>query len=144
MGSNGKTQNFGLWFSGLLVIAAFLLPAARGTGDGEPFLFGTLIRITAYGPGASNAVERAFGELERIMTDFRNPRHCPNQCRRVKARSGWTRNFPVLQTVFQLAAASDGYFNPAIGPWLSFGILATTARDGFPYGNYGGFTSDPK
>lgn len=104
----------------LLVIAAFFFFRRREEPVTESrFLFGTLIRITAYGPGASSAVEQAFGELERIH-DLTSGTH--GIVAQINAQAGKNpvqvgpEIFLFLQTVFQLAAASDGYFNPAIGP----------------------------
>jgi thiamine biosynthesis lipoprotein len=82
------------------------------------FLFGTIIRITAYGPGATAAVGEAMEEMARI---HRWASQTQGIVARINAQAGKT---PVqvgpeivafLQKVFQLAEACGGYFNPVIG-----------------------------
>lgn len=82
------------------------------------FIFGTLIRITAYGPNTSSALEAALSEMSRIhhLTD-------PEQGELARINENAGRSpvpvsaelFSFLQEVFQLAQASEGFFNPVIG-----------------------------
>ena len=82
------------------------------------FLFGTLIRITAYGPGASAAVESALGEMERIHS---LTSQTDGSVARINEQAGKTpvhvepELFAFLQKVFRMAEDSGGYFNPMIG-----------------------------
>ena len=103
----------------LLFFAAFLFFQRREEPVTDSrFLFGTLIRITAYGPGAAVAVEQAFGELEQIHELTSQTQgivaHINAQAGKSPVQVG-PEFFTFLQTVFQLAEASDGYFNPVIG-----------------------------
>jgi thiamine biosynthesis lipoprotein len=82
------------------------------------FLFGTLIRISAYGPGASAAVGEAIGEMERI---HRWTSQTQGTVGRINEQAGKSPVYvgpeiiAFLQKVFCLAEASGGYFNPVIG-----------------------------
>lgn len=82
------------------------------------FLFGTLIRITAYGSKAAAGVEQAFAELERIHELTSQTQGLVAQ---INAQAGKNpvpvgpEFFAFLQNVLRLAEASGGYFNPVIG-----------------------------
>lgn len=116
----GKQKNIGLLVILVLLVATalFLHHRRQKPVTESRFLFGTLIRITAYGPGASVAVEQAFGELERI---HRLTSQTEGIVARLNAQAGKTplqvgpEFFAFLQTVFQGAEATGGYFNPVIG-----------------------------
>ncbi len=103
----------------LLILTAFFFARRHQKPVNESrFLFGTLIRITAYGPGASVAVRQAFGELERIheLTS-----QTQGIVAKINAQAGKApvsvgpEFFAFLRTVFKMAEASAGYFNPVIG-----------------------------
>mgnify|MGYP002344358696 CR=1 FL=1 len=98
----------------------------------ETFLFGTLIRITAYGPGASSAIDRAFMEMSRIESYTAQDR---GEVAKINLNAGKhpvkvsNELFSFLQVVFKLAKESEGYFNPVIG--------ALVETWGFGYGGEG-------
>lgn len=103
----------------LLVFITFIIYRKRQAPVTEDrFLFGTLIRITAYGPGASAAVVKAYAEMERI---HRLTSQTQGIIAHINEQAGKTRVrveedlYRFLQTVFRMAEASDGYFNPVIG-----------------------------
>jgi thiamine biosynthesis lipoprotein len=98
----------------------------------DNFLFGTLIRITAYGPGASNAIDRAFTEMSRIESFTAQDR---GEISNINLNAGkepvkiGDELFSLLQVVFKLAEESEGYFNPVIGALVEIW--------GFGYGGEG-------
>ena len=82
----------------------------------EGFLFGTLIRVTAYGPGARAALDRALSEMARIEEKIAGTVEAVN-------RKAGEEPVPVdeeflgfLKTVLARSGETGGYFNPAIGP----------------------------
>jgi len=83
------------------------------------FLFGTLIRITAYGPNASVGIEQAFNEMERI---HRLTAQNQGMVALINDEAGHKpvpvgeEFFSLLQKIFRMAERTGGYFNPVIGP----------------------------
>jgi len=108
-----------------LILAAVLLISAGAylyfTATTRPvhkegFLFGTLIRVTAYGPGARAALDRALSEMARIEEKIAGTVEAVN-------RKAGEEPVPVdeeflgfLKTVLARSGETGGYFNPAIGP----------------------------
>ncbi|NLW55450.1 MAG: FAD:protein FMN transferase [Firmicutes bacterium] len=107
----------------ILLLAIILLWGIRTRLQKKPvekssFLFGTLIRITAYGPNTSSALEAAFREMSRIHQLVDAEVGELAQINKNAGRSPVPVNaelFTFLEEVFQLAQASEGYFNPVIG-----------------------------
>jgi thiamine biosynthesis lipoprotein len=115
------TRKFRLFLGlvGFLLLLLLLLQQVRlKPVEKNGFLFGTLIRITAYGPKAAIAVEQAFAEMERI---HRLTAQNQGIVARLNAEAGRKpvpvdgETFFLLQRVFRLAEATAGHFNPIIG-----------------------------
>lgn len=88
-------------------------PVQKGT-----FLFGTYIRITAYGPGAGSAVDRALAEMARVedlTASDRGPVAEINKNAGKNSVQVEKELFSLLRQVSRLSTVSGGYFNPVIG-----------------------------
>ncbi|HBG17661.1 MAG TPA: hypothetical protein DDW93_12845 [Firmicutes bacterium] len=108
-----------LMFILIPMIAIFLrIYIIRRPIQKSSFLFGTLIRITAYGPKAHLAIEKAFIEMRRIQ-NFTTQEQ--GEVARINDNAGLhpipvsDGLFSFLQVVFAMAEESQGYFNPVIG-----------------------------
>jgi len=105
-------------FLGVLAVGFFLRRAEEKPVEKSRFLFGTLIRITAYGPGAASGVDRALAEMERI-----HGLTAQNEglVALINERAGQSpvpvgeELFNLLEKIFRLAEETKGYFNPVIG-----------------------------
>jgi thiamine biosynthesis lipoprotein len=82
----------------------------------EAFLFGTLIRVTAYGPGARAALDRALSEMARIEEMIATATAVINRKAGEEPAPVDEEFFAFIKTVFDRSGTTGGYFNPAIGP----------------------------
>ena len=104
--------------TGTIAIWGIRARLLRKPVEKSTFLFGTLIRITAYGPNTASALEAAFHEMSRIHqlvdTEVGELAQVNKNAGRAPV-SVSAELFTLLQEVFQAAQASEGYFNPVIG-----------------------------
>ncbi|NLY89345.1 MAG: FAD:protein FMN transferase [Firmicutes bacterium] len=82
----------------------------------EGFLFGTLIRITAYGPGARAALDRALSEMAGIEEKIAGAVAAVNSKAGEEPVKVDEEVFALLKVVFARSGETGGYFNPVIGP----------------------------
>ncbi|NLW10272.1 MAG: FAD:protein FMN transferase [Firmicutes bacterium] len=82
----------------------------------EAFLFGTLIRVTAYGPGARAALDRALTEMARIEQEIAKAVAAVNSKAGEEPVEVDAEFFALLEAVLGRSGETGGYFNPAIGP----------------------------
>lgn len=100
--------------------------------QGDAFLFGTYVRIMAYGPGARGAIEQTLNEMARIQeltASDRGPVAKINSLSGRQAVEVDEEFFTLLKCVSSLAEKTGGYFNPVIGPLVEIW--------GFGYGGTG-------
>lgn len=104
---------------GVILVGFFLRRVEQQPVEKSRFLFGTLIRITAYGPNASAGIDQALAEMERIhrlTAQDQGVVALINEEAGQKPVPVEEELFSFLQKVFQLAEKTGGYFNPVIGP----------------------------
>lgn len=83
----------------------------------EAFLFGTLIRITAYGRGAGSTIDKAFEKMAFIEQAAGT-----GTVAKINSKAGIEpveveeELFSLLQKIFEQTQRTGGYFNPVIGP----------------------------
>ncbi len=93
------------------------LPVMNRPVTKEAFLFGTLIRITAYGRGAGQAVDKALAIMARIeQAAGTGTMEKINNKAGIEPVEVEEELFSLLQVILEQARRTGGYFNPAIGP----------------------------
>src|SRR5690554_6906625 len=85
----------------------------------DRFLLGTYIRITAYGPKAERAVERAMAEMaavEDYTSSKKGPLALINENAGKKRVKVGPELFSFIKKIRFFSEATEGLFNPLIGP----------------------------
>jgi len=85
----------------------------------DRFLLGTYIRITAYGPRAERAVERAMAEMaavEDYTSSDKGTLALINENAGSKEVKVGPELFSLIKRIRSFSEATDGLFNPLIGP----------------------------
>lgn len=99
-----------------LIIAGAYITVTNKPVHKEAFLFGTLIRMTAYGPGARVALDRALAEMTTVEETIAHAVAAVNGKAGEEPVEVEEEFFALLKVVFARSGDTDGYFNPVIGP----------------------------
>jgi len=103
----------------VVVAIIFYLSHTNRPVTKEAFLFGTLIRITAYGPGAGSTMDKALDKMA-VIEQWTGTG--TGSVAKINSKAGIEpveveeELFFLLQRIFEQTQRTGGYFNPVIGP----------------------------